>query len=199
MPVGTIEAVIAAKILEAANMIHIGGNLASGEPIKIAQMLIQEYPTASLEDFTIMLQRGITGRYGKIFGFDISVVFGWMGIYLEEWAEEKERQLNLAKNKLYEKPEPNAIERPDIDKLLDEFKETLRNSRVQSMPTLTPEEIRAEGKSTPPKKQAICYPSTNPEDVILHDKKIEWSRTYHDLYTGKPLDNWISFEEFLKQ
>jgi len=72
--IATIEGALAAKILEAASMLHIGGNLASGESIKIARMLIQEYHTSSMEDFTLMLQHGIIGRYGKIFGFDISIV-----------------------------------------------------------------------------------------------------------------------------
>jgi len=170
--VATIEGALSARILEAANMLHIGGNLASGEPIKIAQMLIQEYPTSSLEDFTLMLQRGIIGRYGKVYGFDISVVFGWMGMYMEEWAEEKERQLAKEKNKLYEQPEPNAIPRPDIDKLLNDFKETLRDSRVKSMPQLTTEEIRKEGQSTPPRKKASNY-EPDPMLILLHEKKMK--------------------------
>jgi len=167
----TIEGALAARILEASSMLHIGGNLTPHEPVTIAQMLIQEYPTSSMEDFTLMLQRGIIGRYGKIYGFDISVVFGWMGMYMEEWAEERERQLAKEKNKLYEQPEPNAIPRPDIDKLLNDFKETLRDSRVKSTPQLTPEEIRKEGQSTPRKKASNYEP--DPMLVLLHEKKMK--------------------------
>ena len=151
----TIEGALAARIMEASSMLHIGGNLSSGEPIKIAQMLVQEYPTSSLEDFTLMLQRGIIGRYGKVYGFDISVVFGWMGIFMEEWAEEKERQLAKLKVPIYEHPDlpPHAM--PEVDKMLDDLKESLRESKVKAVPSLTRKEIYQEGQSEPPNERQV--------------------------------------------
>lgn len=136
-------------------MLHIGSNLLPHEPITISQMLIDEYPTASIEDFDLMLKRGVMGRYSeKTLGFDVSVIFGWMAKYMEEWAEEKERQLAKDKNKIIEEtdPQPNGIERHDIDKLLNDFKETLRDSKIKSVPNLTKEEIKREGQSTPEHK-----------------------------------------------
>lgn len=184
----TIEGALAARIAEAASMLHIGGNLASGESIKIAQMLIEEYPTASLEDFTIMLKRGITGRYNdKLLGFDVSIVFGWMGMYMEEWAEEKERQLAKSKNQLYEKPEPNAIPRPDIDKAINEFLDNLKDSKVKSMPQLSRDEIRQEGQSEPPIKKAISRPSTPEEYVRKWELKQEWIKLFTESDGG---DGW---------
>lgn len=196
----TIEGALAARIMEASSMLHIGGNLSSGEPIKIAQMLVQEYPTSSLEDFTLMLQRGIIGRYGKVYGFDISVVFGWMGIFMEEWAEEKERQLAKLKVPIYEHPDlpPHAM--PEVDKMLDDLKESLRESKVKAVPSLTRKEIYQEGQSEPPKRKASAY-MPDPEKIILHHKKMEWIKECVESDGG---DGWrlkdgkLSFEEWIK-
>lgn len=194
----TIEGALGARILEASAMLHIGGNLLPHEPIKIAQMLVNEYPTSSLDDFTIMLQRGITGRYGKIFGFDVSVVFGWMGMYLEEWAEEKERQLSKEKNKLAQQIEPEPGQwSPETEKLVRDFQESLRNASMKSVPKLTRKEIYEEGQSTPPKPKGISYPSTDPEYLIMNQKKLEWARECTDLHTGKILPGALSFNEWL--
>lgn len=185
----TIEGALAARIVEASSMLHIGGNLGSGESIKIAKMLIQEYPTSSLEDFTLMLQRGIIGRYGKVFGFDISVVFGWMGYYMEDWAEEKERQLAKLKSPPVEieRPESNAIPRPDIDETINELLNKLKDSKVKSMPSLTREEIRQEGQSEPPRKKAIARPSTPQEYVQKWQRKQEWIKLFTESDGG---DGW---------
>lgn len=200
----TIEGALAARIAEAASMLHIGGNLASGESIKIAQMLISEYPTSSLEDFTLMLQRGIIGRYGKVFGFDISVVFGWMGYYMEDWAEEKERQLAKLKSPPVEieRPEPNAIPRPDIDKAINEFLDNLKDSKVKSMPQLSRDEIRHEGQSEPPIKKAISRPSTPEEYVRKWELKQQWIKLFTESDGG---DGWKikegspNLEDYIKQ
>lgn len=170
-----IEAAIALLISKFAKMLSVGGNLKEGQSVEIAKMLLEEYPTMSLDDFNLMLSRGVRGRYGEIFRFDVAIIFGWAGQYMEEWAEEKERQLAKAKNKLYEKPEPNAIPRPDVDKEINELLEKLKDSKVNAVPKLTREEIRAEGRETPPRKKAAAY-IPNPELIILHERKMQWIR-----------------------
>lgn len=170
-PQKTIEGALAARILEASSMLHIGGNLNPQEPVKIAQMLIHEYPTSSIEDFTLMLQRGIIGRYGKVFGLDISVVFGWMAMYQDEWAEEKERQLAKEKNKTIEH-EPNAFAPPDIDEEINQLLEKLKESKVTGVTRLTDEEIKEEGQSRPPKKKAASY-EPDPVLILIHEKKMK--------------------------
>lgn len=198
----TIEGALAARITEAASMLHIGGNLASGESIKIAVMLISEYPTNSLEDFTLMLQRGIIGRYGKVFGFDISVVFGWMGMYLEEWAEEKERQLAKEKNKLSESIQPQPGQwSPETEAMIKSFQGWLASTdQKYHVPQLTKQEIRKEGKSTPPQRKSMAY-IPNPELVIQHQKKMQWINECTEPDGG---DGWkmkegaLSFEEWMK-
>lgn len=193
----TIEGALSARILEASSLLHIGGNLSSGQPLKIAQMLIMEYPTSSLDDFSLMLQRGVTGRYGKVFGFDISVVFDWMGQFMDEWAEEKERQLAKEKNRIAQIVESEPGEwSTEFKEQFSKFMEGLQDGKMKSMPRLTRDEIRKEGQNEPPRKEAAKY-IPNPENVIINQKKIEWSRKYHDILTGKPTDDWISFDEFL--
>lgn len=194
-----IEQAIAIQIVKYASMLHIGGNLLPHEPVTIAQMLIQEYPLQSIEDFTLMLQRGVTGRYGKVFGFDISVVFGWMGEYMAEWAEEKESQINKEKNKLAEhiEPEPGQWS-PETEKLVRDFQESLRGSSLKSVPQLSQKEIYQEGQLTPPKQKGVLYPSTTEEDIIMRNKRIEYGRMHTDLHTGKIKEGSLSFDEWIK-
>ena len=151
---------VSLRISKYASMLHIGGSLLPHEPVTIAQMLIDEYPTASIEDFDLMLKRGIMGRYSeKTLGFDVSVIFGWMQKFMEEWAEEKERQLTKEKNKLAESIEPAKGDwSPETEKLVREFQEMLRGGNVKSVPILSQEEIRKEGQSTPPKRKGHAKP-----------------------------------------
>lgn len=193
----TIDGALAARIAEASSMLHIGGNLASGESIKIAQMLIGEYPTASMDDFSIMLQRGITGRYGKVYGFDISIVFGWMAGYMGEWAEEKEKQLSKERNKLSESIEPEPGQwSPETEKLVREFQESLADHK--KVPSMSMKEIREEGQERPKERRASSY-IPNPELVVMHEKRMQWIRETHDPITGKAYELSLTFEEWLNQ
>lgn len=196
-----VVAALAILITKFASMLTVGGNLKAGHEIEIAKMLVEEYPTMSLDDFNLMLSRGIRGRYGEIFRFDVAVIFGWAGQYMEEWAEEKERQLAKEKNKLIE-PEPNVFARPDIDKEINELLDKLKDSKVSSVPQLSREEIWNEGKETPPKQKATSYneeQGRREELLILHNKKIEYGRLYSDpnSFEGKLLPGSPSFGEWL--
>ena len=172
-----IVATVAALVSKYASMLTVGGNLKPGHEIEIAKMLIEDYPTMSLDDFNLMLSRGVRGRYGEIFRFDIAVIFAWAGQYLEEWADEKERQLRVEANKLYEKPEPNAIPRPDVDEKLNALLEELSQAPAHHVPRLTRDEIKQEGQSTPPRKKASTY-TPNPENIKRLQAKSEWIKLY---------------------
>lgn len=190
-----IEQVLAVMVLKYAKMLHIGGTIGTDEPRTIAKMLIQEYPLNSLDDFNIMFLRGVTGRYGKVMGFDISVIFGWAMMFQDEWASEREKLMDKVIEP--EKSEPPFTRVPDVDKLLNDFANSLRDSRIQDVPHLSKSEIRKEGQTEPPKKKALAY-TPNPELIIQHERKIAWMRECFDPLTGKPNDKYVKFE-FWKQ
>lgn len=199
-----IEASIALLISKFAKMLSVGGNLKEGQSVEIAKMLLEEYPTMSLDDFNLMLSRGVRGRYGEIFRFDVAVIFGWAGQYMEEWAEEKERQLAKLKSPPVETewPESNAIPRPDIDEAINEFLNNLKDSKVKSMPSLTRDEIRQEGQSEPPRKKAIGRPSTPEEYVRKWQLKQEWIKLFTESDGGdgfKVKEGSPSFEEWMNE
>jgi len=193
----SIEGGLAAKILQASTMLHIGGNLLPHEPITIAQMLLNEYPTASMDDFSIMLQRGIMGRYGKVFGFDVSIVFSWMASYMGEWAEEKEKQLAKERNKLSESVEPEPGQwSPETEKLVREFQEMLSGGQ-KKVPAMSMKEIREEGQERPKERRASSY-IPNPEYAIMHQKKMQWMKeTFHPI-TREQYEGALSFDEWLR-
>lgn len=202
--VNQIEAALAILIAKFAKMLSVGGNLKEGHSIEIAKMLIEEYPTSSLDDFQIMLSRGVRGRYGEIFRFDVAVIFGWMSDYMEEWAEEKERQLAKEKGKQKTTIEEfKEVEPEKVDAMLNELLSKLKDEKdgMKSVPQLTPQEIKKEGQIEPPRKKAHSY-IPNPSNVIMHHKKMEWIRLYTESDGGdgfKIKDGAPTFEEWTKQ
>lgn len=196
--IGQIKAIVAALITKYANMLSVGGNLKQGQSIEFADMLLEEYPTASLDDINIMLSRGVKGRYGDIFRFDVSVLFSWMKLYQAEWAEEKEKQHKK------EKTTETEID-PDFDPknadFINSFLNNLQGAKMESVRSLTPEEIKKEGKERPPRKKAMAYipKELTEEDLIIREKRIEWMLESTDKYTGKMLPGALSFEEWIKR
>lgn len=199
-----LVATLAMIVTKYASMLTVGGNLKAGHEIEIAKMLIEEYPTASLDDFQIMFSRGVRGRYGEIFRFDVAVIFAWMSGYMEEWAEEKERQ--LAKERGQHKTAIEEIKEAEpekVDAMLNELLGKLKEDKggMKSVPQLTKKEIREEGQSEPPRKKAAASAQylTTPEQARLKDLKIEWARLHTDLYTGKVKEGSPSFQEWSKE
>jgi len=60
---------------------------------------------------------------------------------------------------------------------------------------LTSQEIKENGQLRP-KKVKNVYPSTPKEEVILKELKRRYYLEMYDKITGKPLENWMSFEEW---
>ena len=175
--VNEIAQLLAVLILKYSRLLHIGGTMtANDEPKMIAKMLISEYPLNSLDDFNIILQRGIMGKYGKVMGFDISVIFFWVQQYQEEWAEEKEKQLAKERNKLSEMIEPKEGEwSEETTKLVKEFQEKLKDASMKSVPKLTPQEIREEGQERVKLKGSAYIP--DPINVVIQEKKLQAARS----------------------
>ena len=191
-----LVATLAMLVTKYASMLTVGGNLKAGHEVEIAKMLIESYPTASLDDFKIMLSRGVRGRYGEIFRFDVAVIFSWMAEFQAEWAEENERRLAKESGK-----QKTAIEEiqdsPEADKILNGFLAELKEG-IKPVRPLTREEIKAEGKERAPIKKALNSSQflTTAEQAAEKEKRLQWMRECFDPLTGKPREGWVRFEEW---
>jgi hypothetical protein len=193
-----IEQVLAVMVLKYSKMLHIGGTIGADEPRTIAKMLIAEYPLNSLDDFNVMFLRGVTGRYGKVMGFDVSVIFGWAMMFQDDWANEREKLID--KPVEIQKPDPIHQPKIDVDKLLTDHLNTLRDAKMSSTPNLTAKQIREEGQAQPPKRKAHAYIS-DPEKIVMHEKKQQWIAECVEPLGG---DKWrlkegcLSFDEYIR-
>lgn len=191
----SIENILAVIVLRYARMLNVSGNLQEGQALEIARMLIEEYPYNSLDDFNVMLGCGVKSRYGQVYRFDVSVVFSWMEKYIDEFYEEKERQIrNDNVNNINDVVPLNIEQRNKIDELLSNYLNQIRNIEIKTVRPMTGDEIRREGKEKP---VGIKYKS-DPEYAIMHEVRIKWMRHCFDARTGKPNENYVSFEEFQK-
>jgi len=82
---------------------------------------------------------------------------------------------------------------PETQKMVADYIASLMPEKTTYQ--MTKEEIKEEGKIRPKQKRAV-YNSTPKEEVIMKELKRRYYIECYDKYTGKPLDNWLSFEEW---
>jgi len=121
----------------------------------------------------------------------------WMDITLDKEAELRERELSLqkAKNAEIMKVEFTVHEdlKPETKKMIQDYLDSLSGPKmVQAM---TDKDVRKFGGDRPHKSN-LPYQSTNEEYLIEKELRRQWALEVHDKYTGKRLDNWLSFEEW---
>lgn len=188
-----ISEVLAVLITKYANMLSVGGNLKAGQSKEFASMLLSEYPYCSLDDFNIMLYRGVTSHYGEIRRFDIAVLFEWMKGYMIEYWEIAERGI---KRETKAKDE-EVIINPETQKMIDEYQGTLAATKSNWWQMVGEREAKTEGKERPAKKKASSY-IPNPENVIVSELKLKYCHQCTNLLTGEILEGEPSFDEWLK-
>jgi hypothetical protein len=200
-----LEAILALQVGLTASRLSVGGNLAQGETLRIAADLIDKYPLQSLDDFILMLRRGVTGHYGPIYRFDVLVVMQWMASYVEEWAAEKEKaeeERRSAPAPAGEDPQGNAV---PFEKLSPDLQEKIRafTSSIggQKIPATTDEYLRRNGQSKPPPVQAKSagHKYSSKRQIIESHLRILYGRLFYerDSLTKKP--GWMPFEDWLKE
>ncbi len=178
--------ILAVLISKYANMLTVGGNLRPEHPMQYAESIIDDNPTMSLDDFNILLSNGVKGKYnepGKLFRFDISVIYEWIGCYQDEFWELKE---SLPKNK-------TALELLS-DEQLTEIQKAVKSSQDRIVTPITEKQIRDEGREKPKK------PEYNPPDqnyLKMAELKMRYGREHCDLHTGRTLTDHPTFDEFL--
>jgi hypothetical protein len=192
-----IENLVAVLILKYGNMLAVSGGLKQGQPLEIAKMLVEEYPYNSIEDFNVMLSRGVKSRYGQIFRFDISVIYDWMQKYTDEFYEERERLVKA--NKVQEvvtsvHQERSEEENKRIDELLNGFLKQIEAVEAKKPFSMSREDIQREGREKPNRPNYI----PDPELIVMSDLRIRYSRENYDARTMAKLPNWLPFDEWLR-
>ncbi len=80
----------------------------------------------------------------------------------------------------------------ETEKMIQDFKNKLLDG-VQIVPKLTEKEIKETGQTRP---KAVKYKGTDKEYFILKELQRKYYIECYDKYTGKPNENWMSFEEW---
>lgn len=186
-----IEALLAVLILKYSNMLSVSGNLKQGQALEFAQMIISDWPTMSLDDFNILLSNGVKGRYnepGKLFRFDISVIYGWIEAYQIQFAEVKEKQVR----------QPSALEMLSTESL-SKLAEIVKDAPgLKSLPGMSKQEIRKFGKESPEPINTNQYITSKDYAIELELKRI-YARECTHPHSGEILKGMPTFEEWLKQ
>ena len=167
------------ELANVVSLINSNLNLNDYQLKLTAELLYDAFPNESLQDFQLCFRKGLTGQYGTLYSMDVTVLSGWMGKYLDE-------KYNYVENFNPHKAE----DVPDVD--YKKFKERLDEERKKSVKHKSFKEER--------KRQLdeLNYISPNPEYVVMKELKKEWGLLFHDIQTGKPTDDYIAFEEWIK-
>lgn len=148
------------ELIKLAALMSVGGNLNTAQVNFIADQLIQQYPNETLADFRLCFQRGAIGLYGDIQRMDGITIGGWMKKYLDEKYEILEDRLTKEKESIYEPVtvttnDPTVASPEVVQKYIDMLKERFENRKNEI--GLTEDEIKRQGKETPPKKKGTSY------------------------------------------
>lgn len=153
--------------------------------VLLAEWILESYPTEPLDAIVSVLSHPPAGKAWRLTPDTISE---WMGIELEKRAMLRERE-HINQKQL---PAP-------VSELADEYLKQL-SDQIAAAPDrkirpLTASEILEEGQV---KKKENPYVPPGREYWVMNQKRIEWARKFHDRDTGERMENWISFEEYLK-
>ena len=118
----------------------------------------------------------------------------WMAITLEKQAETREREISKEKAKTVEFTVLDDLS-PETRKMVQDYLDSLSGPKmVQAM---TEEDVKKYGKERIKKDaKSLGYVPPNKEYLIEKELKRRYYLECYDKNTGKPLDNWMSFDEW---
>jgi hypothetical protein len=93
-----VKTMIEFQLARLASLMVTGGNLNDTLVDFIAGELMDMYPTESVADIKLCLERGAMGRYGEIQRMDGVTIGVWMQKYLDEKYEELEKNIEKKRN-----------------------------------------------------------------------------------------------------
>lgn len=155
----------------------------------LTEWIMDTYPAERSETVFKALTR--PQNTGKVWRLTPDTISEWMALEIEIEAKERERLYHNAKQP---QETPNEWTSEQIQEWLDTISKAVDFPKG---PALSDKEVREEGQDKPKEKKTV-YPFTSVEGIAMRHARTEWARECHDLYTGKPNDNWMSFDEWIK-
>jgi hypothetical protein len=165
---------------------------------QIIEDLIERYPNETIEDFIYIFKQARQGAYGEVYRLDSAVIFGWVEKHLEQKYDSLEAKLMREKDTPYQvEVSKDALPIEDAMKYLDEMAKAVQGGSIKEAPRMTKAQILEEGGLIPKKKGTSYQP--NDEYAILRLKEIEWMKVMFHPLTKERVENFLSFEEWLRQ
>lgn len=180
-----VSIAIAALLKRLAKLYQIP-NWDSDNEIILTEWIMENYSNETIETITRALTKPVSKE--KTWRLTPDSVGEWMAYEIEKESAERER---IAHNYKVSETKQNFPE--EILKIWKENIDKVPEKRGYSM---SDEDVEKEGALKEPKR---TYVRPSDEQVIAYQKHIQWIRENYDSLTGRPKENWISEEEFLKR
>lgn len=120
----------------------------------------------------------------------------WMSITLERESDRIEREHQNVKMKKVEFEVPADIT-PETEKMIQDFMNSL--SDFKKVPALSEDYIKENGQRKPKKvSHSSGWVQPSEEAVVISELKRRWMLANFDPLTGKKLDGFLSFEEWIR-
>lgn len=173
--VDSVKNQIEFELLNLANLMSVGGNLNDAQIQFIAAQLVELYPMESIADFKICFNRGAIGSYGPIQRMDGITIRDWMAKYLEEKYLIMEDMLMQEKDNIYKpvslnEEEQQNVNRLDVDKMLNDYKESIKSFEARAILPLTEKEIEEEGQ-VEPKRNVYAFRESEALQMYIENNK----------------------------
>jgi hypothetical protein len=184
-----------ANLLQRLSLLYQVNNWSAENSVTLAEWVFDNYKGYRINDVIECLKNPPTvqkkdGEIDNQWRLTPDTINKWMDI--QTGKSEPIPSLEPEKPELPYKPVEN------IDKVIADHLETLRQGKISGVPRLTREEVKKEGQSDPPLKKAAANFS-DPRLIELHKKKVEYGRLFSDpnSWEGKLKPGSPSFEEWL--
>lgn len=191
------------ELIQLSTLMSVGGNLNDVQSKFIAKQLVDLFPNETLADFKLCFQRGAMGLYGDIQRMDGITIGGWMKMYLDEKYQILEDKLMKEKDNPYAYtpvepakeglPAPPEVAQKYIDEMLSQF-----NNRVSEI-GLTEDEIKKQGKETPPRRRGSSYDHADESQYTLKQLEMIRRQQIKNQYGILPEEKILEILEELKK
>ncbi len=171
-----------AKLFQIPNWDSINGML-------LAEWIVETYQTEQVETLLRCLNKP-RRMEDKTWRLTPDVITDWMSQQIELEAEKREKEIHNAK-------QAEGLDIEVSDERIQEWLDTIKNAPGFKPPApLTPEDILKEGQLRPEKEKK--WPVTTREELVNHIVHLEWIKANFDPITGKPLETFVSEDEWIK-